>query len=187
MKIRVSSKKLKDVWDLQRAKKVLEMCGLSSEGVRGITHEELKTFEEKITLYLWEQIKKQFPKIESFCNGKTGGFNKCEVKNYNTPIICIYGDFYLQLISLNNKNNWCWESVSLEPYRFEFNEDGYFQGLILDAMNKSFMQGYANKDTYSKLLDALREVKTKEKVITIQTQGKDLGKVELHEVETQIN
>ena len=187
MKIKVlADKSLKNVWDIQRAKKVLEMLGLSSEGVSGISQKEVKEWEKKITLYLWDNIKKQFPQIEKFCNEKKGGFNKIEERNFNTPITNIFGDFYLQLIGQNNKNEWIWESVSLEPYRFEFNEEGYFKGLVVDAINKLITQGYNKKEDFKRLIKALNEYPHKEKVLTIKTKGKDLGKVDLKEVETKI-
>lgn len=184
--IKVVDKSLKDVWDYQRATYILRMCGLSSDGISGLTQEEKYNFEEKITFYLWEQIKKQFPKIEDFCNSRTGGFNKCEKNHFNTPIINIHGSFYLQLITLNNINNWCWEIIDLTPYRFEFNEEGYFKGLVVDGINKAIIEGTATKETFKKLIEALNETSTEESVLTIQTRGKDCGKVDLHEVETTL-
>lgn len=171
--LKVNSKEIKDVWDLQRAKKVLEIYGLSNKGVLGLTQEDKESFQREIKTYLWENMLKQFPKLKSFCNGKTGGFNLCEKRNLNTPIINIYGDFYIQLISLNDKNNWCWESISLEPYRFEFNEEGYFKGLIVEAINKAILSGSATKGAFMDLIEALNETDTKEKVLTIKTRGQD--------------
>lgn len=186
MKIRVTSQKLKDVWDIQRAKLILEMSGLSSDGVTGLTYEDKKILEEHITLYLWEQINKQFPQIKKFCNNKTGGFNPCDKDKFNTPIINIHGDFYMQLISLNNSHNWIWESISLEPYRFEFNQEGYFKGLVVEAINKAIVEGEATKETFKKLIEALNETPTKEQVLTMVTSGKEIGKVDLHEVKTKL-
>ncbi len=167
MNITINDIELKSVWDIQRAKLILSMCGLSSDGINGLNSEDRKTIEKEIILYLWKKINEQFPKIKSFCVGKTGGFNKIEEKNFNTPIINIGGSFYMQLISLNNKNNWCWETIELEPCRFEFNEEGYFKGLVVDAMNKSILSGYGNKEKYDKLINALNETKTQESFITI--------------------
>jgi hypothetical protein len=186
MEIEIKNTILKDVWDIQRAKKVLEICGLSSEGVLNLNQKDKGLIEKEITLYLWKKINEQFPKINKFCHGRTGGFNLCEERNYKTPIINIHGSFYLQLISLNNKNNWCWESIDLEPYRFEFNEEGYFQNLLIDGMNKAILSGNAKKETFEKMINALNETKTKESFITIQTKGKDLGKVDLKQIETKI-
>ena len=187
VKIRITSKKLKSIWDLQTAKKVLEICGLSSDVMKGITQKELKVFEEKITIYLWENIQKQFPQINKFCKGYTGGFNKIEDKNFKTPIINIYGSFYMQLITLNDRNNWVWQAIELEPYRFEFNQEGYFKGLVVDAINKAIIEGYAKKETFKNLINALNENKTQESIITIKTQGKNLGNVDLNKVDTTIN
>jgi len=183
--IKVNSKKLKDVWDIQRATYILKMCGLSSDGIKGLSQEEKTEFKKQITLYLWKKIKEQFPQIESFCKDRTGGFNKIKDKNYKTPIICIHGSFYMQLISENNKNAWCWESVDLTPYRFEFNEEGYFKKLVIDAINKALIQGDP-RARFEKLVNALNKNPHKEKVLTIQTRGKNIGKVDLHEAETRI-
>ncbi len=186
MEIKIINTELKDVWDIQRAKKVLEILGLSSNGVIGLTIEQKKKLEKEITIYLWNQILKQFPQIKSFCNGKTGGFNKCEKEKENTPIINIHGSFYLQLISLKDSRNWCWESINLEPYRFAFNEEGYFKGLIVDGINKAIMEGTTNKETFKDLINALNENKTEESVLTIKTSGKDMGKVDIHKVKTNL-
>lgn len=187
MEIEIKNTELKDVWDIQKAKLVLEMSGVSSEGLTGLTNEIRENFKKEITLYLWKKMQEQFPKIKEFCTGKTGGFNKSEKRHFNTPIINIHGDFYLQLISLNNHNNWIWESVSLEPFRFEFNESGYLKSLLIDAMNKAIISGGARKETFEKLILALNETETEEIFLTIQKSEKDAGKVELHKTKTKIN
>jgi len=185
MKIEIKNTTLKDVWDIQKAKKILEIGGISGD-VKGLNKEVREKFEKEITFYLWKNMLKQFPKLKEFCIGKTGGFNEIKEKQFNTPIINIYGDFYIQLIVLNNKNNWVWESVNLEPFRFEFNEEGYFKDLIVEAINKAIISENATKETFKNLINALNETKTKESFITIQTKGKDLGKVDLRKVETSL-
>jgi len=183
MEIKIINNEIKDVWDLQKAQYLLKMEGLSGN----ILNRDLSNkYTEKITLYLWEQINKQFPQIKDFCNGKTGGFNKCSDDKYKTPIINIHGDFYLQLISLNDRSDWVWEGISLKPYRFNFNEEGYFKGLVVDGINKAIMSGEATKETFKKLINSLNENPHKESILTIQTRWEDLGKVELNKVDTKI-
>lgn len=187
MEIKVINKELKDVWDIQRATLVLRMCGLSPDAVNDLSNDDRLRFEKEITSYLWVKIQEQFPKIKEFTHGKTGGFNKSDERNHNTPIICIHGNFYLQLIKLNDMNNWAWESIDLEPYRFEFNEEGYFKNLIVAGINKVIFSGSASKDTFKDLINSLNETPSEESILTIVTKGKDLGKVDLHKVKTQIN
>ena len=158
---------LKDEWDYQKAYYLLNMQGIDG---KTLTYEQAKELEKKVTLFLWENVKKQFPQIEKFLTNKRGGFNKISKDDYNTPIINIHGHFYMQLISQNNKYNWVWESIDLEPYRFFFNEEGYFKGLVRKAINNSIMKGLSKKEHYEKLITALNNVDTYKTDILLDTE-----------------
>lgn len=149
--IEIKNIDLKDEWDYQRAKLLLEYQGLSGQG---LTNEQRDILEKEVSLFIWKEIKKQFPQIEKFCTEKAGQFNLIEKRNFETPIICIHGHFYMQLIAENNKDAWCWESVDLQPYRFYFNEHGYFKECVKKAINLLKAQGY-NKTIFHKLSTAL--------------------------------
>jgi len=110
MEIQITNDEFKDKWDYQRAKYLLEIAGLGNEGIN-ITQEQRVKFETEITKFLWAEINKQFPQIGQFCNSKRGGFNKPEEKNHNTPIICIHGSFYMQLVGQNTSKSWIWKSI----------------------------------------------------------------------------
>ena len=75
MEIEIKDTKLNDKWDFQRAKLTLEMLGISSNGVNGISQKQKEVLEKEVSLFLWKEVKKQFPKIETFCHGKRGGLN----------------------------------------------------------------------------------------------------------------
>jgi len=184
MEIQITDYKIKNHWDYQRAKLVLEMAGISSEGIKNLSTARRNIYEKKITLFLWEKIKEQFPEVEQFCTSKTGNLNKCDKDNHNTPIINIHGSFYMQLVSENNNRAWCWESIDLEPFRFYFNEEGYFKNLVIAGMNKAIIGGY-DKERFKPLVEALNRTKTKEQMITIQSRGKDIGKVGMLEYEPE--
>jgi len=168
MKIEVKDVKIDNEWDYQKGKLLLDMAG--SSGIE-LKQEDFEFLKKEITLFLWRKVKEQFPGIEKFCKGRYGGFNKIEKRNFGTPIINIYGNFYLQLIAQNNRNNWIWVEVDLEPYRFFFNEEGYLKNQIVDAANKLIMKGSAKKEIFEKLISELNEIKTQDSVILIDKKG----------------
>jgi len=172
MKVKVENLDLKDEWDYQRAKLLLELSAVGGE--ENLTAEQVKTLEKEVTLFLWREIKKQFPAIEKFCTDRKGQFNKCSKEHYNTPIISIYGNFYMQLIAENNKNAWVWESVELEPYRFYFNETDYFKKQVLQAMKNLIVNGEAKKSNFSKLIKAMDKETIKEEVIILGLDGETM-------------
>lgn len=184
MKISIKSIKLNSKWDYQKAMLLLKMDGLDG---KTLTTQRKDKLNKEVTLFLWKEINKQFPRIKEFCKGFSGGFNKSDERHYKTPIISIHGIFYMQLICVNDRDNWIWESIELEPLRFYFNEENYLRDLVVEAMNKSIMEGYVKKDKFTNLINALNGVNKKEKVIIMKTKGKDLGKVDLKEIDTKIN
>lgn len=184
MKIQIIEKELKDVWDIQRAKYVLRMLGLSSEGVEGLSHEDKTELERQVTLYLWGKIKEQFPDIEKFCKSKRGGFNKKDIRNFDTPIINIHGSFYMQLVGHNSERvGWIWETIELEPYRFEFNHENYFKDLVVEGVNKLIISGTNKKEDFESLINALNKQKTQDTFITID---KKTGEAKLNKTEYNI-
>ena len=175
MKVKVESIRIKNEWDYQKGKLLLEWNGLDGSA---INHYQRDYLEKEITKFLWDNIKKQFPDIEKFCTERRGGFNKPESRNHNTPIISIHGSFYMQLVGQNNRNEWIWETIELEPYRFYFNEDGYFKRLVIDAINKLITSGTNEKDDFKELVSALNKIPTKQKLITINKRNGNVGLIE---------
>ncbi|MFH8119465.1 MAG: hypothetical protein QXS37_01495 [Candidatus Aenigmatarchaeota archaeon] len=173
MEIEIKDFEIKDEWDIQKACLILQL-----DRIGGIilSPEKREEYERKIIKFLWENIKKQFPKIEKFLKGKKGGFNKKSRRWYNTPIISVGGDFYMKLIGGDN-DNWSLESVKLEPYEFFFNSDGrYFREQVVNAINKLIIGGYNKVEDFKKLVDALNETAVKD-WIRIIIKEKDVGKV----------
>ncbi|MEM2445732.1 MAG: hypothetical protein QW734_03655 [Candidatus Bathyarchaeia archaeon] len=183
MEIKIRDFKIEDEWDIQRAYLILQLNAIDG---RILSQEKREEYEKKITKFLWENVKKQFPKIEKFLTGKKGGFNKADERYYNTPIINVGGDFYMQLIGHNTRKRWIWEEVKLEPYRFFFNSEGYFREQVVNAINKLIIEGYNKKEDFRKLINALNETTVKEKMIGIITKGKDAGKVFMIESESKL-
>jgi hypothetical protein len=143
MKIKLINTKFEDKWDYQRAKLLLEMDGLSG-GV--LNNEQRKEFKKEITLFLWGEIKKYFPEIEKFCTSKSGMINKIEEDHFNTPIVCIHGLFYMQYIRKSNRDEWSWDSINLDPYRFYFNEYNYLKNLFEKVEKEAISEGYPARD-----------------------------------------
>ena len=144
MKIKIDSVKINNEWDYQKGYELLKLNGIDG---KLLNNKQIDYLEEKITLYMWKEIKKYFPDIEKYCNNKTGNLNKISYINYNTNIICIHGNFYMQYIYLSNNNNWIWESIKLKPYRFIFNNEGYLKKLFKEIENK-FKYEYGNLSEY---------------------------------------
>ena len=94
---------------------------------------DMNAIREKIILYMWEQIKKQNPLIDKLCSNKTGEFNKKSEHNFNTPIIGMWDTFYMQYVIKNDKNNWIWGSIDLEPKGF-INDKDYFKNQLISKM-----------------------------------------------------
>jgi len=133
MKITIDNIDINDDFDYHKGALLLRWQGISG-GI--LTTEQRDELEKKIVKYLWGEIQKYFPNIKQYCTEKTGKFNRCTNRNHRTPIICIHGHFYMQYIIENNSETWNWESIDFEPYRFNFNEDGYLKGLLEEIERK---------------------------------------------------
>lgn len=171
MKIKIENVEIKDEWDYQKGKLLLEMQGVSGAI---LTPEQSGYLDKEITKFLWREVQKQFPRITEFLTNKKGGFNSIDgTRNFNTPIIGIFGHFYMQLIGQSNSRNWIWQSVDLEPYRFYFNQEGYLRSQITDAMNKLILTPYSGskKKDFTKLIKALNDKPVKVSEIGIDGQG----------------
>jgi len=150
-KIQLDDVTIKNKWDYQRGKLLLDMNGIDG---KVLTNEQRLYLEKEITLFLWKSVKEQFPQLEEFLSERKGNFNTVDERHYNTSIICIHGSFYLQLINENSRSGWCWESIDLEPYRFYFNEEGYFKSLVIKGINDALRRGY-KRNGYNRLIKAL--------------------------------
>ncbi|MFH8119464.1 MAG: hypothetical protein QXS37_01490 [Candidatus Aenigmatarchaeota archaeon] len=156
MKIEIKDFKIKnnDEWDIQRAYLILQLDSIDII----LPQDKRKEYIRKVTEFLWGNIKKQFPKIERFLTGKKGGFNRVREMNYNTPIIYKCGDFYMELIGHNSKKiGLICEEIKLEPYRFFFDLEEYFNEQVVNAINKLIINGYNKKEDFTKLVNALNE------------------------------
>lgn len=183
MKIKVEDIEINDEWHYAIGKCLLDMQNYGSDC---ITWQQRDILQEQISKWLWEQVQKQFPRIVDFVSERAGEFNFITKDNFDTPIISIGGSFYMQLIGKNDKHNWITQSIDFQPHRFFFNEEGCFRQLVIDAINKHILENGISIEVFKPLVTALQELPVKESIITIQTRGKDIGKTELHKVDSKI-
>lgn len=169
--------KFDNEWDFEKARLLLEMQGLDG---KTLTVDERNRYEQMVTDFLWKRLHSEVPDIENFLNGKSGGFNKAELRHHDTPIISIHGSFYMQLISENSRRNWIWESVELTPLGFIFNNDrnNYFSHQVAKEMKEAIpdtkigglvrmkklvkslkLEDYEKQDLLDQLENKLRELR----------------------------